>query len=93
MLDAAGSHREDNNGYCYAKEHFDRNVLAGKYLKEIEKCLNPDRLFTDRERIAIEKKCKILFALMNSEYFLKLKNSLIRNEIIDDMEGKLIYIP
>ena len=35
--------REGNNGYCFAKKHFDRDVLAGKYLEEIKKCLKSDR--------------------------------------------------
>jgi glycosyltransferase involved in cell wall biosynthesis len=29
-------HREGNNGYTYAKKHFDRDVLARKYLEEIK---------------------------------------------------------
>lgn len=28
--------REGNNGYIYAKQHFDRDVLAKKYIKEIK---------------------------------------------------------
>jgi glycosyltransferase involved in cell wall biosynthesis len=28
--------REGNNGYDYAKKHFDRDVLAKKYLEEIK---------------------------------------------------------
>ena len=28
--------QEGDNGYNYAKQHFDRNMLAKKYLKEIK---------------------------------------------------------
>lgn len=36
LNDSARLEREGNNGYEYAKKHFDRDVLAKKYLEEIK---------------------------------------------------------